>query len=138
MASRRAMMALPAPIDVERRLTVRVPDPHAASNIASATAEDAATDSAAASSSTAAAADDVVSDDEDGGGILTLGDGRVALEFAAANRTLRARVAQLEGLLASREAMLQQQPQVPSAAPAAAAASSSASSAAPSEALAAT
>jgi hypothetical protein len=94
-ASRRGLLGLAAPVDVERRLLVR-----SGATAAATEAEERAGDISWASAPARGAAEST----ESGAlsGLLTLGEGHVAAEFAAANSALRARVRTLEIELAAK------------------------------------
>ena len=96
-ASRRGLLAIPTPVDVERRLLVRA----GAMNAATEGEEKAG--GVAWASATARGASE--GDGEGVVGILTIGEGHVAAEFAAANSALKARVRALEMMIAARDAL---------------------------------
>jgi hypothetical protein len=111
LASRRGMLHVPPPPDLHREYLLGVPGSAAAGGVASSAAGSAPEGAAAGEAAVAAWAGegggeteeggDGGGDDSDTGGpTLTLGDGHVALEYAAANASLRARLRQLEVQLA--------------------------------------
>lgn len=92
IASRRALMSIPAPVGVEARL------------VAPAHAAGVAPDATGGAGGDVSAHADEASGDEDTEAIITLGEGRLAMELSVANSSLMARVRQLELQLAARDA----------------------------------